>query len=85
MDIQQKITVKMWHELSDEKKEVIRKWAVSQNLGLDIIPSTTAETCDYAALLTIDQLKQFLADRGINKEYVPHTINEIWNQLCNSR
>lgn len=65
MDEQQKITISQWHELSEDQKEAVRVWAVKHDFGLDIIPSTTSETCDYAALLTLGQLQQFFKEQHV--------------------
>lgn len=61
------ISLAQWHELEEDKKELLRKWAVRHDVGLEIIPSKTSEACDYAALLTKEQiglLLQELSNKG---------------------
>lgn len=84
MTIQTKITVEQWHELPDEKKETVRHWAVRHGFGLDIVPSDTAETCDYAALLSTGQLKLLLGEltgNDLSPSHVPDDCNALWKEI----
>lgn len=83
--MQNKISIEEWHTLPENKKETLRKWAVDHGYGLDIIPSKTSATCDYAALLSIDQMKLFI--RGMRAEKnnsdipLPDDCNYLWKEL----
>ena len=68
---QNKLTIASWHELPDSEKEILRTWAVQHNFGLDIIPNTSGTfdpSCDYAALLTPEQMRIFLKEHSVNSD-----------------
>lgn len=85
MKDQHKISVVEWHTLAEEKKERVRKWAVLRGYGLDIIPNETAEACDYAALLTLDQMKLLLSDLRKKshgkKRPMPVDYKHLWKEI----
>lgn len=82
-----KLTINDWHDLSEDKKETLRKWAVEHNLGLDIIPSKSAATCDYAALLSEEHLQLLLKE--LNKKSnnsqnkIPNNFEHLWREITN--
>ena len=83
--MQKKVTVEQWHELPEHKRETLRKWAVKHDFGLEIISSNKADTCDYAALLTLDQMKLFLSDIKKSKSdgniAIPNESEDVWKEI----
>ena len=77
-----RVTVEMWHELEDRQKEVLRTWAVRKGLGLEIVQSQTAETCDYALLLTTKEAREFLLERGVTVQ--DGDLLALWGKIKQS-
>lgn len=78
---QESLSVEKWHELSNDQKEIIRKWAVKKGYGLEIVHNATATTCDYAALLTQDKMKLLLGDLGAGIEDKTESILTVWERV----
>jgi hypothetical protein len=56
-----KITLSQWNELTVDGKEKLRLWAVNHKSELDLVPKDSDDfslSCDYAALLTTEQLNK---------------------------
>lgn len=65
MKNEDKITLSEWNELTSEEKEILRTWAVKHGFELDLVPNSSGTfdpTCDYAALLTHDQMIEYLQE-----------------------
>lgn len=77
--IDKKIAVDTWHELNKQQKEILREWAVTKGIGLEIVQSQTAETCDYAVLLTSSQIHMFLNERG--EMVLSDDLDTLWSML----
>jgi hypothetical protein len=63
MKNENKITLSEWDELTVKEKEQLRKWALQQGYELDLVPGSSGTfdpVCDYAALLTNEQMVMFL-------------------------
>lgn len=63
MENESKITLAEWDELTLEEKEGLRNWAIQHGYELDIVPGRSGSfdpVCEYAALLTCDQMVVFL-------------------------
>ncbi|MDE2026734.1 MAG: hypothetical protein KGJ07_09685 [Patescibacteria group bacterium] len=63
------ISLEQWNELTENKKEILRKWAVQRGYELDLIPGSTGTfdpACEYAALLSQVQMIEFLKSRKIS-------------------
>lgn len=57
------MTVSAWSELSEVDKEILRNWAVKQGYELELVPGkpgTFDPVCEYAALLTSEQMAEFI-------------------------
>jgi hypothetical protein len=83
MNSNSKITLAQWNDLSEEGKERLRNWAMQRGLELDLIPGpsgTFDPVCDYAALLTKEQMKTFLQEE---KQKVSKTddMKILWKHI----
>ena len=60
-----KITQSQWNELTGEEKEKLCSWAVNHGYELDMVPGASEDfdpTCQYAALLTVEQMILYLQE-----------------------
>ena len=77
------ISLDQWNELTENKKEILRKWAVQRGYELALVPGSSGTfdpVCEYAALLNQDQMIEFLKSRKIflsDKE----DKNRLWEKV----
>lgn len=67
MKKEDKITLSEWDELTGKGKEVLQTWAMERGYELDLIPSSSGTfdpACDYAALLTYDQMIEYMQEHN---------------------
>lgn len=84
---QDKITLSQWNQLSSAKKEKLKIWALNHGYELDIIPSASGSfdpACDYAALLTREQLIEYMNQYEKKIDKNDRKLCEIlWNKIVN--
>ena len=77
------ISLEQWNELTENEKEILRKWAVQRGYELDFVPGSSGTfdpVCEYAALLNQVQMIEFLKSRKIflsDKE----DKNRLWEKV----
>lgn len=82
-----KITLSEWDELKAEEKEQLRKWALQQGYELDLVPGSSGTfdpVCDYAALLTDEQMVIFLQQHNkkvVAKSEKQYNCKLLWEQI----
>ena len=84
MKREEKITLSEWNELTDEEKEQLRNWALKHSYELDLVPNNSGTfdpTCDYAALLTYEQILIFLQE-NIQEKIMHQKKTEITQEDC---
>lgn len=85
MKKEDKITLSEWNELTKEQKEELRNWAVKHGYELDTVPGNSGTfdpICDYAALLTYNQIIVFLQEHKVlTKSKRQDNSKQLWEQL----
>ena len=77
------VNLSQWNQLSQSGKEKLKMWSLSQGYGLELIPGISGSfdpSCDYAALLTYEQLIKYIHQKG--KRIVTSeskTCKTLWN------
>lgn len=77
------ISLEQWNELTENEKEILRKWVVQRGYELDLVPGSSGTfdpVCEYAALLNQVQMIEFLKSRKIflsDKE----DKNRLWEKV----
>lgn len=63
------ISLDQWSELTENEKEILRKWIIQNNYELDLVPGSSGTfdpVCEYAALLNQVQMIEFLKSYKIS-------------------
>lgn len=80
-----KITYDEWSQLSEEGKDVLKRWALIHGYGLETIPGpsgTFDPVCDYGALLTHDQMIEFIEEHKSSRELdQTNTLAQLWKEV----
>lgn len=82
-----KINLSEWDMLTAEEKERLRNWAVRQGYDLDIVPGspgTFDPVCEYAALLTNEEMVIFLQrhnQKVDTKSMGQNSCKLLWKQI----
>lgn len=77
------ISLGQWNELTENEKEILRKWAVQKGYELDLVPGSSGTfdpVCEYAVLFNKAQMMAFLKLHKIfqsDKE----SKNRLWDKV----
>ena len=88
MNKEDKITLSEWNKLTNAQKEKLRVWVVKHGYELDLLPSSAGSfdpVCDYAALLTHEQMVEFLQEHNqkvFTKSKEQDNCKLLWKQLA---